>query len=430
MKLSLSFLIVPLFASACIAGATTKCNADNCLRALRNPTRTAAATSFCHSYTQAIVTATTSLPPQFATACGTGLTQSSRLSSACSCYVCATGTTCQSGTCAAVPNTCPSYTASCSDVMKGLLASNSIASPQLVDYRIQSAILGITSPSDFLAALGPNPCQAYTDPTENKYCLDLLANSQFVGQLTGITTGFLTALQTCASNFASGAPDYQIIVNEPNATCPGHNRVRHEKRSFGAVEEYDLTRSLLEGIEYERSIAVAPPLGQLKSPDFLFTRRQLSTCSQTGVCFEKCPDCRDEQTYCGSGATVIARAVCGALAAVANAGAATLAGAACTAACAPAGPAALACAGFCGRLAGGLSAVVVGGGCEALRSSICSGLTQRCANCNSANNGICAPGSTQCCAGETGTQCGANCCCCPACQAPGGINCACTAAPC
>ncbi|KAK1951957.1 hypothetical protein LY78DRAFT_488188 [Colletotrichum sublineola] len=92
MKLSLSLLIVPLLASPWAAGldaraSKTGCNADNCLRALRNPTRTAAATSFCHSYTQASVTATTSLPPQFATACGSGPTQSSRLSSACSCYV-------------------------------------------------------------------------------------------------------------------------------------------------------------------------------------------------------------------------------------------------------------------------------------------------------------------------------------------------------
>ena len=86
MKLFLSLVIVPLLASPW-AAATAGCNADNCLRALRNPTRSAAATSFCHSYTQANVTATTSLPAQFATACGSGPTQSSRLSSACSCYV-------------------------------------------------------------------------------------------------------------------------------------------------------------------------------------------------------------------------------------------------------------------------------------------------------------------------------------------------------
>jgi hypothetical protein len=93
MKLSLlSLLIVALLASLGAAEiearwSTTGCNADNCLRALRNPTRTAAATSFCYSYTQGHVTATTSLPPQFATECGSGPTQSARLSSACSCYV-------------------------------------------------------------------------------------------------------------------------------------------------------------------------------------------------------------------------------------------------------------------------------------------------------------------------------------------------------
>ena len=89
MKLSLSFLLVPLLASPWAAAieARSGCKADNCLRALRNPTRTAAATSFCHSYTQANVTATTALPTQFATPCGSGVTQSERLSSACSCYV-------------------------------------------------------------------------------------------------------------------------------------------------------------------------------------------------------------------------------------------------------------------------------------------------------------------------------------------------------
>ncbi|KAI9680888.1 MAG: Phosphatidylinositol 4-kinase type 2-beta [Caeruleum heppii] len=61
------------------------CNADNCLRALRNPTRAAEAKSFCSSYTTAVVTATAGLPP-FATQCGTAPTQASRLSSACSCF--------------------------------------------------------------------------------------------------------------------------------------------------------------------------------------------------------------------------------------------------------------------------------------------------------------------------------------------------------
>jgi hypothetical protein len=306
--------------------------------------------------------------------------------------------------------------------MNGILASNSIASPQLVDYRIQSAILGITSPSDFLAALGPNPCQIFTDPTENASCVELLANSQFVAQLTDIIQGLLSSYQTCASDFAAGGPDYQIILNEPNnATCMGR---RHEKRTFGGVgEDYDLTRSLLEGIEY------SPLLGHLKS-DLQLTRKQLSTCSQTGVCFQTCPDCRDQQTYCGTQATIITTAVCASLAAVANAGVAVLSAGLCGSVCAPLGPGAVACAAFCARAAGGLTAVAIGAACAELRSVICDPLTQRCANCNSANNGICNPGSTQCCAGETGTQCGVGCCCCPQCFAPGGINCACTAAPC
>lgn len=314
-------------------------------------------------------------------------------------------------------------------MVNGILASNSIASPQLVDYRIQSAILGITTPSDFLTALGPNPCQIYTDPTEYDTCVDLLANSQFVSQLTDITSDFLSAFQTCASDFATGGPDYQVIINDPsNATCTGRNDVpRHERRIFGLAEDYDLTRSMLEGMEYYRSSEVAPLLGPRKSSDLQLVRKQLSTCSRTGVCFERCPDCRDQQTYCGTQATIITTAVCGSLAALANAAVAVLAAGACATACGPVAPF---CAPFCARAAGGLSAVAVGAACAQLRSAICNPLTQRCANCNSANSGICDASSTQCCAGETGTQCGAGCCCCPQCFAPGGINCACTAAPC
>ena len=314
--------------------------------------------------------------------------------------------------------------------MNGLLASNSIASPQLVDYRIQSAILGLTTPSDFLAALGPDPCHIYTDPTENAYCVQLLANSQFVGQLTAITNEVLNGFHTCASDFAAGGSDYQIIINEPNATCTGRdNTRRHEKRTFGIGEVHDLTRSMLEGLEHSRSTADAPLLGRWKS-DLQLTRKQLSTCSRTGQCFQTCPDCRDQQTYCGTQANIIATAVCASLGTLTGAGVSVIAGAACGAACAPLGPAAAGCAAFCASAAPGLSAIAVGAVCAEVRASICDPLTERCANCNSANNGICDAGSTQCCPGETGTQCGNGCCCCPQCQAPGGINCECTAAPC
>lgn len=329
------------------------------------------------------------------------------------------------------PSTCPTYSASCSDVMNGILASNSIASPELVDYRIQSAQQGITSPSDFLAALGTDPCQMFTDPTEYSSCVDLLANSQFVEQLTDMTNDVLGAFQTCASGFAAGEADYQIIINDPNnATCAGPQPVRrHEKRMPGVGEVYDLTWGMLEDIEDFRSTAVAPLLGRMKSSssDLRLMRKQLSTCAQTGTCFETCPDCRDQQTYCGGQATIITTAVCGGVAAVVNAGVAVVSAGACGSVCGPAAPL---CAAFCARAAGGLSAVAVGTTCAVVRAAICDPLTQRCANCNSANNGVCDPSSTQCCAGETGTQCGTNCCCCPQCQAPGGINCACTAAPC
>lgn len=296
---------------------------------------------------------------------------------------------------------------------------------------MQTAILGITSPSDFLAALGANPCQIYADPTEHDTCVELLANSEFVSQLTDITIGVLTAFQTCASDFATGSPDYQVIINEPdNATCGGSSSVRRHVKRVG--EDHDLTQSMLEGIEHYRMTAAPPVLGQMKSSSDLIqlVRKQQSTCSQTGICFERCPDCRDQQTYCGSTAAAITTNVCGGVGAIVGAGVGALAGTACATLCAPTGPGAATCAVFCAAAAGGLAGTAATATCTSVSSSICTPLTERCANCNSANNGICNADSTQCCAGETGTQCGANCCCCPRCQAPGGINCACTAAPC
>jgi hypothetical protein len=344
---------------------------------------------------------------------------------------CASGTTCQSGTCVAPPANCTTYTASCSDVINGVLASNSIASPQLVDYRIQSAILGITSPADFLATLGANPCDGlFTDPSEHATCVDLLAKSDFVAELTDIVKGVLTSLQTCAADFADGGSTVPITITEP--TCPAPPTVR---RNVQKRDEIDLTASILADIEHYQSTAVAPALGPKKmssrSLDLIaLSRRQASTCANTGQCFERCPDCRDQQTYCGTTATVITTAVCGAVGVAANAIVATVSAGACGAACAPLGPGAAVCAGICGRAAGGAAALAVGTTCAVARAAICDPLTQRCANCNNFNNGICNPNSTQCCPGETGTQCGQGCCCCPACQAPGGLNCACTAAPC
>jgi len=284
-----------------------------------------------------------------------------------------------------------------------------------VDYRIQSALLGLTSTSDFVAALGPNPCEAYTDPAEQSSCMALLADSQFMSQLAAVTRDMLTAFQSCAASFALGAPDYQIVLNSPenNGTCLQHTR----RRGFAAGGHFDLTRRIVEDMQSYSSAAEAPSLGRRKSSALQLVRKQLeNTCSRTGGCFQTCPDCRLQQTYCGTGTTTLTRAVCGAMSVVTNA---IVSG--------------LVCKGnpFCSKVAGGWAAIGVTASCEVLRSSLCDPVTQRCSACNAANNGACDAGSTECCAGETGTQCGDDgCCCCPECQAPGGINCECIAAPC
>ena len=253
-------------------------------------------------------------------------------------------------------------------------------------------------------------------------CVELLADSQLLGHLMGITKEVLSSFETCASDFAAGMPDYQIVINDPNnATCTGQN----SKRTFAAGEDFSLARSMLRSIEY------SPSLGPMKSSGLSLTRKQLSNCAQTGSCFETCTDCRLKETVCGTQALIISTAVCGVVATYIKNVVAVEAGTACAAACAALGPLVSAgCAVFCGKWAGDVAAVAVIGLCAEARTLICDPIAQRCANCNSAHNGICNPGSTQCCAGETGTQCGVGCCCCPFCQAPGGINCECTAAPC
>lgn len=260
--------------------------------------------------------------------------------------------------------------------------------------------------------------------------MDLLANSDFVAELTDIVKDVLTSLQTCAADFADGGSTAPITITEP--TCPAPPTVC---RNVQKRDENDLTASILADIEHYQSTAVAPALGPKKmssrSLDLIaLSRRQASTCANTGQCFERCPNCCDRQTYCGTTATVITTAVCSTVGVAANAIVATVSAGACGTACAPLGLGAVVCAGIYGRAAGGAAALAVGTTCAVARAAICNPLTQRCDNCNNFNNGICNPNSTQCCPSETGTQCGQGCCCCPLCQAPGGINCACTAAPC
>ncbi len=168
--------------------------------------------------------------------------------------------------------------------------------------------------------------------------MDLLAKSDFVAELTDIRPGRVGFLQTCAADFADGGSTAPITITDP--TCPAPPAVR---RNVQKRDEIDLTASILADIAHYQSTAVAPALGPNKvssrSLDLVaLARRQASTCANTGQCFERCPDCRDQQTYCGTTATIITTAVCGALGVAANAIAGTVSAAACGTACAPLGP--------------------------------------------------------------------------------------------
>lgn len=298
-----------------------------------------------------------------------------------------------------------------------------------MDYRLQTALLELTSPDDFLAALGADPCQRFTDPGERESCVGLVANSEFIRQLTDITISVLSGFQTCASNFARGVPDYPIIINNPNnGTCVGPSRLRRHVRRVG--DDHDLTRSMLDGIKHYVETKPEPQGGPMKNPtmDLIqLSRRQSRNCALVGQCFERCPDCRDQQTTCGAASALISTDVCAAWTLAATVAFGTLAVGPCLPVAATCGPAAPYCEAACVSVAGGLAGAVANSVCARRNAGICVPITQRCANCNNQNNGICNENSAQCCAGETGTRCGVNCCCCPQGQAPGGMNCACTA---
>ena len=72
----MAILIFFALALAMLRGASAACALDNCYNKLRSDS----ASSFCHTYTTAVNTATTGFPSPVYTSCGP-----SRLSSACSC---------------------------------------------------------------------------------------------------------------------------------------------------------------------------------------------------------------------------------------------------------------------------------------------------------------------------------------------------------
>ena len=178
---------------------------------------------------------------------------------------------------------------------------------------------------------------------------------------------------------------------------------KHTKKSFNKTKNTDKGRNLL----------------------------QLQSCAGTSQCFQACPSCQRYSTVCTPSGRVVANAACGTLGLgvsvyvryIVTTGFCVAGGLLC-------GPADPACAGACIAALSGISAIGIATPCALTDIALCDEIKSACDTCNIQNDNLCNPSTTQCCAGETGTACGANCCCCPNCQAPSGPNCACAAAPC
>lgn len=118
---SLTSLLFPLFISATSVAAS--CNADNCLRALRAPTKLAEAQAFCATFT----TASVAIPSYAAAACTGDV--SSRISSACLCIATSTISSTATPT-SSTTSTSGSVTSSSSSVeITSTLSSSSASAP-------------------------------------------------------------------------------------------------------------------------------------------------------------------------------------------------------------------------------------------------------------------------------------------------------------
>lgn len=107
--------LTPILLTSLLSFAAAKdCNADNCLRALRNSHisgRLQDAQAFCTTFTAQTVTATTAIPTYAVEACAGDV--ASRVSSACSCIASSTTSTAPTSTATVGPKSCLNAQLSC-----------------------------------------------------------------------------------------------------------------------------------------------------------------------------------------------------------------------------------------------------------------------------------------------------------------------------
>jgi hypothetical protein len=183
-----------------------------------------------------------------------------------------------------------------------------------------------------------------------------------------------------------------------------------------------------------REIAQKLPSGESKSKMRSHSRNLLqpqSNCERVGQCFSTCNDCQRYDVLCGAVSTAIKNLACGVLGLAVNAVVRVVANGLCVgAAAALCQELAVPCAGACLTFVGGVAGIIAGGGgCIIPNIVICNNIDSACNTCRS-QTGQCDPSNSACCAGETGTECGVDCCCCPECYAPGGPYCECLPASC
>lgn len=339
-------------------------------------------------------------------------------------------------------------TLGCYASVNELLAGNSFFRADAFLVQVNQFILN--SPSGAITPdLVARAC-SQGGPDAVQFCSLYSTSPSFLAALNTGYSGILTGLRDCLQVYVAGGPDYdidyltytgQVDFTPSDTTTPVPSQRKRAKPDPVAMARSKRWSVINERVKKDTVAPMTPVKRTFFEPGPMKSRnnthleaRQSNNCRNTADCFSTCPSCAVKNLLCNNIGEQVVDKTCEKLGEYIEkvlrrvlvrrclaAGIACFAGGG--------GPgASVICYTAC---AFGIP-VVARFATEQLCSAgfNCERLTGLCTACSAANNNVCQEGTTECCAGETGTQCGAGCCCCPQCQAPQGPNCACAAAPC